>query len=97
MLLRMQDTATLELVNINIDSIQGEAAEGKTNTGGMREANIEQDMHMVEKGCANADADFKTKQGTNGQNSQNNANKTINYFFSSSNVDADKRKSSELM
>ena len=52
---------------------------------------------MVEKGCANMDADLKTKQGANGQNGQNNANKTINYFFSSSNVDADKRKSSELM
>ena len=46
---------------------------------------------------ANMDADLKTKQGANGQNSQNNSNKTINYFFSSSNVDTDKRKSSELM
>ena len=54
-------------------------------------------MHVLEKSCANTDADFKTKQGTNGQNGQNNANKTINYFFSSSNVDVDKRKSSELM
>ena len=58
------------------------------------------EMHGVEECCTNMDADSKTKQDTNGQNSQNgknNAYKPINYFFSSSNVDADKRKSSELM
>ena len=85
-LLRMPDTAALKLININIDSIQ---AECKTN--------IEKELHMVEKGCANMDADLKTKQGANGQNGQNNANKTINYFFLSSNVDAYKRKSRELI
>ena len=61
------------------------------------QTNIEQEMHAVEKGCANMDADLKTKQDANSQNSQNNAIKTINYFFSSSKVDADKGKSSELM
>ena len=87
-LLRMPDTAALKLININIDSIQAEVVECKTN--------IEQDMHVVEKGCANMDGDLKTKQGANGQNSKINVNKTINYFFLSSNVDADKRKSSKL-
>ena len=85
------------LININIDSIQAEEAECKTNTGNMREANIEQDMHAVEKGCANTDADFKTSQGANSQNGHNNTNKITNYFFSSSDVDADKRKSIKLM
>ena len=47
------------------------------------ETNIEQEMHMVKEGCANTDADSKTKQGANSQNGQNNANKSINYFFSS--------------
>ena len=93
----MPDTAALKLININIDSIQADVAECKTNTGDMRKANIEQDMHIVEKGCANMDMDFKTKQGTNGQKSHNNANKITNYFFLSSDVDADNRKSSELM
>ena len=86
----MPDTAALKLININIDSKQ---AECKTN--------IEKELHVVEKGCANTDADLKTKQGANSQNGHNNANKTINYFFSSSNIDADnidadKRKSSKL-
>ena len=85
-LLGMPDTAALKLININIDSIHTEVVECK--------GNIEQEMHMVEKGCANTD--LKTKQGVNGQNGQNNANKTINYFFSSSNVEADKIKSSEI-
>ena len=68
----MPDTAALKLFNINIDSIEVGVVECKTN--------IEQEMHAVEKGCANTDVDLKTKQGANGQNSQNNANKTINYF-----------------
>ena len=88
-LLGMPDIAALKLININIDSIQAETAEYKTKT--------EQEMHTGKEGCANTDADSKTKQGTNGQNSQNNVNKPINYFFSSSNIDADKGKSSDLM
>ena len=34
-LLRMPDTAELKLINVNIDSIQLEVAECKTNTGDM--------------------------------------------------------------
>ena len=56
-LLGMLDTATLKLININIDSIQVEVAECKTKTRDMRESNIEQEMHVGEKGCANTDAD----------------------------------------
>ena len=83
-LLVMPDTAALKLININIDSIRAKVVECKTN--------VIQEMHVVEKGCANMDVDLKTKQGANSQNSQNNAIKKINYFFSSSNVDADKEK-----
>ena len=85
-LLRMSDTAALKLININIDSIQVEC---KTS--------IEKELHVVEKGCAKTGTDLRTKQGANGQSGQNNANKTINYFFLSCNVDADTRKSSKLM
>ena len=87
-LFRLPDTAALKLINLNIDSIQVKVAECKTNT--------KQEMHMVAKGCTYMDADSKTTPGANGQNGQNNANKSINYFFLSSNVDADKRKSSDL-
>ena len=43
------------------------------------------------------DAGVITKQGANGQNDQNNSNKSINYFYSSNNIDADKRKGSAIM
>ena len=52
-LLGMSGTAALKLININIDSMQADRAEYKTN--------IEQEMHVGEKGCANMDADSKTK------------------------------------
>ena len=87
-LLGMPYTAALKSINLNIDSIQAEVAEYKTNT--------EQEMHAVAKGCTYTDTDSKTTQGTNRQNDQNNANKSINYFFLSSNVDADKRRSSVM-
>ena len=60
-LLGMPDTAALKLININVDSIQVEVAECKTNTCDMRESNIKQEMHVVEKGCTNTDADSKIK------------------------------------
>ena len=47
-LLGMPYTASLKLININIDSIQAETVECKTN--------IEQEMHVGEKGCANTNA-----------------------------------------
>ena len=54
-------------------------------------------MHVVEKGYANTDADSKIKHSVHGQNGQENVNKVTNYFFSSANEEAYKRKSIELM
>ena len=88
-LLEMPDTAALKIIILNIDSIQVEVAECKTNT--------KWEMHVVAKACTNTDRGVKTKQDANDQNSQSNANKSINYLFSSSNVDEDKRKSSDMM
>ena len=64
-------------------------AEYKTKTG--------QEMQTISKGCINMDTDVITKQDANGQNGQNNTSKSINYFFSSADIDADKRKSSAMM
>ena len=88
-LLRMPDTAALNIINLNIDSIQAEVAECKTNT--------ELEMHTVSKGCTNMDTGLNTQQDANGQNNQNNIKKSFNYFFLSANIDADKRKSSVMM
>ena len=54
-------------------------------------------MHTVEEGCTNRDAGIITKPDTNNQNDQNNSNKSINYFYSSKDIDADKWKSSSMM
>ena len=95
-LLGMPDTAALKLINVNIDSIQAEAAECKTNTGDMGESNITQEKHVVEKGCANTDVDSKIKHSANSQNDKDNVNKVTNYFLSLPNVEADKRKSIKM-
>ena len=56
-LLRMPDTAALKIINLNIDSIQAEVAECKTNT--------KQEMHTVSKGHTNMDAGVNTQQDAN--------------------------------
>ena len=84
-LLGMPDTAALNIINLNIASIQAEIASCKTNR--------EQEMYAVAEGCTNTDAGAINKQDTNSQNVQNNSHNSINYFFSSSNIMADKRQS----
>ena len=53
-LLGMPDATSLNIINLNIDSIQMEIAEGKTNT--------RQEMQTVSEGCTNRGADAITKQ-----------------------------------
>ena len=85
----MPDTAALQIINLNIDSIQLEMAGCKTN--------IKQEIHTVIKGCTNTGAGVNTMQDINGQNNQSNTIKSINYFFSLANIDEDKRKSSDMI
>ena len=53
-------------------------------------------MHAVAKGCTNTDIEAINKQYANCQNIQNHSHNSINYFFSSSNIMADKRQSSKM-
>ena len=87
----MPDTAALNIINLNIDSIQAEIASCKTNR--------EQEVQAMAEGCTNMDTGEINKQDANGQNDQNvsnNSNNSVNYFFSSSNIMADKKQSSEM-
>ena len=88
-LLRMPDTAGLNIINLNIDSLQVEVVECKTNIG--------QEMQTVSKGCTNMATGDHTTQNAYGQNGHGTTNKSIYYFSSSDNVDADKRKCSAMM
>ena len=94
-LLRMADTAALKIININIDSIQATEEGCNTNIGYDKEPNIKQDMHVGVSSCTNMDADLKIDNNANGH-SYTNVNTLTNYFLSSPNIKADKRKSSEL-
>ena len=88
-LIGMPDATSLNIFNINIDSIQVEIAECKTNT--------RQEMQSVTENYVNMGVDAINKQETNSQKEQKATNKPINYFFSSNTADADKRKSSKMM
>ena len=87
-LLRIPDKTVKNIINLNVDSIQVEIAECKSNR--------EQETHAVTESCTNTDAGVINKQNANCQKDQNNSNKSINYFFSSSNRMADKRKSNKM-
>ena len=80
-----------------IDSIQAAKQECNTNIANAMESNTTQEMHVAEKNCTNMDADSKVNNSVNSHNDSNNVNTLTNYFLSLSNVEADKRKSIELM
>ena len=91
MLLGMQDTAALKIININIDSIQAAEEECNTNIGDAQESYTTQKAPVVEK------ADSKVNNNINSHNANTNANSLTHYFFSLPNVEVDKRKSIKLM
>ena len=84
----MPDMAALNIIDLNIDSIQGEIMKCKTNRG--------QETHAAVEGCTNRDTGGIIKHEGNGQKGQNHSNKSINYLYSSQNTDADRRKSSTM-
>ena len=53
-------------------------------------------MQAMAEGCTNTDTGEINKQDANGQNVSNNSNNSVNYFFSSSNIMANKNQSSEM-
>ena len=80
----MPDAASLEIIKINIDSIQAERSECK--------ANNKQEVQTDADNCTNMRRSAINKQDANIQRHQDTPINTINYFASSSNTDADKRK-----
>ena len=96
-LLGMPDTAALKITDINIDSIHAEKEECNANIGNMGESNTTQEVCVAEKICINMDADSKVNNKVNSHSNNTNQNTITNYFLSSPNVEADERKSIELM
>ena len=84
----MPDATFLDLIKVNIDSIQVEMSKGKTNN--------KQEMQTNADSCTNMKRDAINKQDANIQKGQDMPINPINYFASSSNIDADKRKSIKM-
>ena len=80
-LLKMPDIAALKILNINIGSMQAEIGSCKTNR--------EQETHKIAEGCTKIDTVGVSKQTAN---VETQSKKSINYFYSSNNTDADKRE-----
>ena len=99
-LLGMPDAMVLNLINLNIDSIQTVAAECKINK--------KQETHTGIVACTNTSTtrgegtkdnsmSRDNKQDTNGHSHPGDRHISINYFHSSNNIDADKRSSIAMM
>ena len=76
----------LNIINLNIDSIQKEIRECKTNRG--------QERHADTEDCTNKGTQSTVKQDDNGQ--QHQTDKLINYFYSSNKIDGDESKSKAM-
>ena len=95
-LLGMPDTAALQIININIDSIEAPnmwKEECNTNMGDAKELDIRQEAHVVKESCTNLDAALKGDNNVNEFSNNTSKNTLTNYFLSSPNMEVDKRKS----
>ena len=95
----MPDTALLNIINVNIDSIQAEGTQREncnTNLSDAKTSNIKQETHGAKECCTNTDEGLKNTNNVNGLDSNTNTNTITNYFLLSPNIEIDKRKSTEL-
>ena len=70
MLLGMPDTAALNIVNINIDSIEAASMwkeNCNTNISGAKKTNTKQETHGAKESCTNTDEDLKLLTMSMGQ------------------------------
>ena len=98
-LLGMPDTVALNIINVNIDSIEAASIwkeNCNTNIGDTKKPNIMQETHVAKESCTNADEDLKITNNVNGSNSNTSINTLTNYFLLSPKMEVDKRKSIEL-
>ena len=98
-MLGMPDTATLNKININIDSLEGEDTwreKWNTNTVDAKISNAKQETHGAGKYCTNTDGIFKNINNNRVSADNINANTLTNYFLSCPNIEMDRRKNTEL-
>ena len=96
----MPDTAALNIININIVSIETANTwkeDCNRNIGDAKELDIRQEAHVAKESCTNMDKNLKVTNNVNGSSSKTCINALTNYFLSSPNIEVDIRKSIELM
>ena len=95
----MSDTAALNIININIDSLEAEDTQRSncnTNTDDTKISHAKQEIHGAGRYCTNTDGFFKNTNNNSGSADNTNAKTLTNYFLSCPNVEIDRRKSTEL-
>ena len=95
----MPDRAALNIINVNIDSIEAEGTQGEncnTNISDAKRSNVKHETHGAKESCTNADEGLKMTNNVNGSDSNTNTNTLTNYFLSSPNIEIDKRKIAKL-
>ena len=68
----MLDTAALNLINVNIDSIEAEGTQKEncnTNVSDAKTPNVKQENHGSKETCTNTDEDLKDTNSLNRSNS----------------------------
>ena len=99
MLLGMPYTAALNIIHVNIDSIEAASMQKEncnTNISDAEKPNTKQETHGVKESCTNTEEDLQDANNITRSNINTNPNTLINYFLSSPNIEVDKMKSIEL-
>ena len=98
-LLGMPDTAAVNIINVNIDSIEAESTQKEncsTNISGTKTSSVKQETHGAKESCTNTVEHLKNTSNVNGLDSNIHTNTLTDYFLSSPNIEIDKRDSTEL-
>ena len=96
----MPDTDALQIMNINIDSIDAEDVENGEwyiNTSTTQESNTKQETGGAAKCCANTDSISKSTNNSTKSMVNTNTNIPTNYFLSGPSCDTDKKKSARII
>ena len=95
----MPDTAALNIINVNIDSIEAACMQKEncnTNISDTKTSNVKQETHGAKESCTKTDEDLKNANNANRLDNNTNTNTLTDYFLLSPNTEIDKRKSAKL-
>ena len=98
-LLGMPDTAALNIINANIDSIEAEGTKKEncnTNISDTKKPNTKQETHWAKKSFRNTEEDLKNTNNVNGLDSNTNTNTLTHFFLSSPNIEMEIMKIANL-